>query len=611
LKYTVHVEAGGRRTQVRQSVSLVHLRQPFREGELVEVFCKGVGDGQWVPGVMEASQGAFKWATVYGYRVNFADGGSLQESTHDRVPASRLRRRFPEGMPVKVYRGLVLGWIDSIVDSSCVSETDGERVGEEEKPRLQRSSTSTSAFSIFSASSNISGCSLPKRTTKQVEEDADCEPWYSVPVRPTNRECGFRVSSHLVRSLAGVEDSHEALRASAWRSRDLRVSTSAARLLGSDEFSAHEEVEPLMADGQAVEYFSKTHRIWMLGRLEVLTLPGTLLEPPQVTYSVHLKVGVVGQATRRRVPLSAFRRPLKPGESVEIFSRSGGGQWLPAVVESSPLGLDSIVDHVYTVRLSGNRSRKELRVFHRVPPERLRRRFPMGSQVLLYKGPACGWVPAVVELGHVSSVLESVAGPAANILVNEAPRPAFLATMKRTVSFASMNEAKPPLSLGPQESSPLAKLQSAQSLASSTAGRPPLMQDSTPRAEVQRARSEAASVELSARSSRAPSLDSLRDDVQRSPALHRVPSTLSFNSALSGLSGFSGQSGHDGYWTARSVLGPPLSRQISGESQGTTPDLCPWQMLRVRELTSESGLMVPSFFLRLLKQLEGLAEVNS
>eukprot|EP00929_Paragymnodinium_shiwhaense_P014127 TRINITY_DN12200_c0_g1_i10.p1 TRINITY_DN12200_c0_g1~~TRINITY_DN12200_c0_g1_i10.p1 ORF type:complete len:2621 (+),score=410.97 TRINITY_DN12200_c0_g1_i10:272-8134(+) len=96
--------------QLRRAVSLDTLRLPFMEGDLVEVF---VG-GRWRAGLVTADQSAAP--TSVGYNVE-----DIETNEVVRVPAEKVRERFPVGQAVDVYRGPEKGWISAHVLRSGAS----------------------------------------------------------------------------------------------------------------------------------------------------------------------------------------------------------------------------------------------------------------------------------------------------------------------------------------------------------------------------------------------------------------------------------------------------------------------------------------------------------
>lgn len=91
---------------------------------------------------------------------------------------------------------------------------------------------------------------------------------------------------------------------------------------------------------------------------------------------------------RRLVPLNVLRTPLRKNEPCEVISNLSGGtvEWSPAIVDEHPAA-PTITG--YTVRLL-------MGDVMRVAANRVRRRFPAGSQIEFFAGGAEGWTKAVV-----------------------------------------------------------------------------------------------------------------------------------------------------------------------------------------------------------------------
>mmetsp|Transcript_116543 Transcript_116543/g.324804 ORF Transcript_116543/g.324804 Transcript_116543/m.324804 type:complete len:427 (-) Transcript_116543:274-1554(-) len=94
-------------------VGLAALRPPFKEGEPCEVFVPG---SQWLQAVTSSCQQGKGTEIFYRVMLLEGQGGAVE------VPASRLRRRFPPGSLVTVYRGPGLGWNDAMVVSAPAEE---------------------------------------------------------------------------------------------------------------------------------------------------------------------------------------------------------------------------------------------------------------------------------------------------------------------------------------------------------------------------------------------------------------------------------------------------------------------------------------------------------
>lgn len=160
----------------------------------------------------------------------------------------------------------------------------------------------------------------------------------------------------------------------------------------------HEEElpTPVLQDGSIVEYFSRTHSIWLPGKLQVIMTPGTLVSEPEVVYHVHVNTGGGKVQLREKVPLDNFRAPFAEGEPVEVLSRSAQ-KWLPAVVEgyqASP----TFTGYVLTLTDAAGEGHSG-KVLQKVSANHVRRRFDEGSLVSHYIGPADGFEAAMVGEG--------------------------------------------------------------------------------------------------------------------------------------------------------------------------------------------------------------------
>merc|ERR1712014_116029 len=94
----------------REDVPIDAIRPRFCQAELVDVFSKR-DHGTWLPGCIIGHPP--QWASTLGYRVMIECEGIILE----KVPPLRLRRRFPPGCGVEVYRGSSHGWVPAVVHS--------------------------------------------------------------------------------------------------------------------------------------------------------------------------------------------------------------------------------------------------------------------------------------------------------------------------------------------------------------------------------------------------------------------------------------------------------------------------------------------------------------
>lgn len=155
---------------------------------------------------------------------------------------------------------------------------------------------------------------------------------------------------------------------------------------------------PAYQHGAKVEVYSAAERRWLQGTVAVIP---EVSEggPPTLYYEV-----TAGRRKQlhRHVALERLREPLLEGEALELLTSCPGAagpqRWLPAVMLSGsgprccrvlPLGPG--------VEGRGAAGAEQAEVLEGVRPERLRRRFPPGAAVEVYRGAACGWLAGTVE----------------------------------------------------------------------------------------------------------------------------------------------------------------------------------------------------------------------
>lgn len=188
--------------QKRRGIGFELLRPPLQRGEPCEVF--SVKDGWWlVARVMGCTAGA-----VPGYEVNFSQLPGSRPATR-MVSGAIVRRRFPVGSRLVVYRDAERGWVEA--EALSPSEEDAEEMdnfcswapedgayppsredldfgGTVEGPTLSTLSQATVA---------PAGTSAFKGPRKPDGSPLDC--WFMVPLRETNSKDRELVPSHLVR----------------------------------------------------------------------------------------------------------------------------------------------------------------------------------------------------------------------------------------------------------------------------------------------------------------------------------------------------------------------------------------------------------------------------
>jgi len=194
--------------------------------------------------------------------------------------------------------------------------------------------------------------------------------------------------------------------------------TAVTRQILDESTSTHGMSQPQLferlaayASGESVEYYSCKHRRWISGIVRVAA-KGSCPEGGsdcRAAYYYNVEVGARRQL-RYDVPLESIRPPLRGGEPVEIFSLRNSGEWLPAhMADNQPAGS---MKHGYRVQLVGAHE-----VLEQILPMRIRRRFPAGSLVEVYRGLPLGWV-----LARVHPLAGSVQSTEQNSITDECSR---------------------------------------------------------------------------------------------------------------------------------------------------------------------------------------------
>jgi len=161
---------------------------------------------------------------------------------------------------------------------------------------------------------------------------------------------------------------------------------------GVDTRPGHEVFESFFAyrDKARVEYYSLSYRRWIGGSVQVEMKANKRGLPPTIFYHVRINRGQI----RHHVELELLRPPFERGELVELFSRRGGGTWLAATINGPQ---DSGATTLgYKVRLNSDGQ-----IYEEIPAIRLRRRFPRGLPIEVYRGFETGWVATTVH--HTST----------------------------------------------------------------------------------------------------------------------------------------------------------------------------------------------------------------
>jgi len=148
-------------------------------------------------------------------------------------------------------------------------------------------------------------------------------------------------------------------------------------------------------DSAHIEYFSATHNKWLQGCIQGT---GSLVEDGKTMIPVYTIVlfGGAHKQVRDFVGTSLLRAPLKVRDPVSI-QLGKTEDWRPGVVKSRqsfPLGYEVELLETHPL-IDGNTTK--------VPPERIRPRFPDGSDVEVYRGVKLGWFPGVVKASSVDN----------------------------------------------------------------------------------------------------------------------------------------------------------------------------------------------------------------
>jgi hypothetical protein len=145
-------------------------------------------------------------------------------------------------------------------------------------------------------------------------------------------------------------------------------------------------------DGASVEYFSSTNQRWMAGVIKLQASEGCA-----IVEELHLHVQLSQRSQfRADVTLDNVRPILEPNELVEVLVEEEdleGGlacRYLPAFVAGKQSKGASILGYHVQVETTGQ-------VLRNVPAIRLRRRFPAGARVEIFRVPSLGWCEGSVH----------------------------------------------------------------------------------------------------------------------------------------------------------------------------------------------------------------------
>jgi len=164
--------------------------------------------------------------------------------------------------------------------------------------------------------------------------------------------------------------------------------------LGSMKQSGVQDAWPI---GASIEYFSATNSVWVPGRISSAGVFGNAESP---SYTVRL----MGSGQERyQVPMNFLRPRLLHGEPVSIYyTDNHGSVWGNAIVRGANLSWMA-----YDVEVIDGNYRAP--AYFKQNVANIRRRFPAGSDIFVYRGPSAGWVTGSV----VEDAVENGATPGA------------------------------------------------------------------------------------------------------------------------------------------------------------------------------------------------------
>eukprot|EP00442_Polarella_glacialis_P004778 CAMPEP_0115069906 /NCGR_PEP_ID=MMETSP0227-20121206/12816_1 /TAXON_ID=89957 /ORGANISM="Polarella glacialis, Strain CCMP 1383" /LENGTH=291 /DNA_ID=CAMNT_0002456357 /DNA_START=405 /DNA_END=1280 /DNA_ORIENTATION=+ len=151
---------------------------------------------------------------------------------------------------------------------------------------------------------------------------------------------------------------------------------------------------------EPVEYYSRTHHTWAPGNINS---PGLFDSAGLPSYQVLLRGN---RQVRNAVDLHHLRRHFQDGESVTILCDLDL-QFHVAVIEAQENTSHWLGHQVRILQVTTGDP-----VRHRVPSERLRRRFPAGHHVEVYQGGSQGWVAARIAATTKEPWRQAVDAPA-------------------------------------------------------------------------------------------------------------------------------------------------------------------------------------------------------
>jgi hypothetical protein len=137
-------------------------------------------------------------------------------------------------------------------------------------------------------------------------------------------------------------------------------------------------------DGADIEYYSTSNGNWLPGSV-VLSLKNKYGNP-KLQYDI---IFPRSNKNREDVPVDCLRKRFAQAELVEVYSKRNEGEWLPACINGQPAAWAVTLGYRVQVEEAGI-------VLENVQPWRLRRRFPAGCGVDVFRE-GRGWDRAVVH----------------------------------------------------------------------------------------------------------------------------------------------------------------------------------------------------------------------
>jgi len=173
--------------------------------------------------------------------------------------------------------------------------------------------------------------------------------------------------------------------------RTPRHSRPSFHTLDGIDFAVESVSHPAYEEGQRIEYFSVTHQLWMSG---IISTEVFLEEGNNGQCHVLYNVTLTNGQFREGVGLDVLRTPFQQGEFVELVTGQRSELRLAAAIAADQSSAPSMLG--YRVVLQGT-----MQNFSRITPLRLKRRFPRGRIIEVYRGPKIGWQMAKVH--HTAS----------------------------------------------------------------------------------------------------------------------------------------------------------------------------------------------------------------